>query len=158
MWRGGGRSVGRRCGADAGAASPPEPEEPPPPPEPVFKRPPLQAHEAAMPTASPTASGRRGAARLEEIWSALADQLFVQSAADIAACSAEGVIGSRRHRAQAAARLIAREPLAEIMLAPSLAELIDEPRMVIRVADDDLHDAAAKIDTIAAARGFEAAS
>ena len=40
------------------------------------------------------------------------------------------------------------------MLSTVIAELIDEPRMVIRVADEDLDALSERIDTIAARRGF----
>ena len=40
------------------------------------------------------------------------------------------------------------------MLAAVITELIDEPRMVIRVADDDLDTLSEKIDTITTRRGF----
>ena len=126
---------------------PPEPEEPPPPPEPVFKSADLlQAHEDGY--ADGFANGKAAAeaaatARLSATLDRLADQLeyIVQSAADTAARQREGVIQigaaiSRKLLPDLSRRQGTSE--AEAMLVLVVTELIDEPRMVIRVADDDL--------------------
>src|SRR3954468_3009718 len=126
---------------------PTEPEEPPPPPEPVFKSADLlQAHEdgyadgfANGKAAAETAATARISAALER----LADQLeyIVQSAADTAARQREGVIeiGAAIAR-KLLPDLSRRQGTAEVetMIAAVITDLIDEPRMVIRVADADL--------------------
>ena len=81
----------------------------------------------------------------------------MQSAADTAARQREGVIRigaaiSRKLLPELARRQGTAE--AEAMLGAVITELIDEPRMVIRVADDDLDTISEKIDTIATRRGF----
>ena len=142
---------------------PPEPEEPPPPPEPVFKSSDLlQAHEDGY--ADGFANGKAAAetavtARLAATLERLADQLeyIVQSAADTAARQREGVIQigaaiSRKLLPELARRQGTSE--AEAMLSAVFTELIDEPRMVIRVADDDLDILSEKIDAITTRRGF----
>jgi flagellar assembly protein FliH len=142
---------------------PPEPEEPPPPPEPVFKSADLlQAHEdgyadgfANGKAAAETAATARISAALER----LADQLeyIVQSAADTAARQREGVIeiGAAIAR-KLLPDLSRRQGTAEVetMIAAVITDLIDEPRMVIRVADADLDALSERIDAIAARRGF----
>ena len=147
----------------AKSAPPPEPEEPPPPPEPVFKSADLlQAHEDGY--ADGFANGKAAAeaavnARLSATLERLADQLeyIVQSAADTAARQREGVIQigaaiSRKLLPELARRQGTAE--AEAMLGAVITELIDEPRMVIRVADEDLDALSERIDTITARRGF----
>jgi flagellar assembly protein FliH len=142
---------------------PPEPEEPPPPPEPVFKSSDLlQAHEDGY--ADGFANGKAAAetavtARLAATLERLADQLeyIVQSAADTAARQREGVIQigaaiSRKLLPDLSRRQGTSE--AEAMLGAVVTELIDEPRMVIRVADADLDALSERIDAIAARRGF----
>jgi flagellar assembly protein FliH len=147
----------------AKSAPPPEPEEPPPPPEPVFKSADLlQAHEDGY--ADGFANGKAAAegavnARLSATLERLADQLeyIVQSAADTAARQREGVIEigaaiCRKLLPDLSRRQGTKE--AEAMLGTVIAELIDEPRMVIRVADEDLDALSERIDTITARRGF----
>jgi flagellar assembly protein FliH len=142
---------------------PSEPEEPPPPPEPVFKSADLlQAHEDGY--ADGFANGKAAAeaaavARISATLERLADQLeyIVQSAADTAARQRENVIRigaaiSRKLLPELSRRQGTTE--AEAMLGAVITELIDEPRMVIRVADEDLDTLSEKIDTIAARRGF----
>jgi flagellar assembly protein FliH len=142
---------------------PPEPEEPPPPPEPVFKSADLlQAHEDGYADGFATgkaAAEAAAAARVSATLERLADQLeyIVQSAADTAARQREGVIRigaaiSRKLLPDLSRRQGTTE--AEAMLGAVITELIDEPRMVIRVADDDLDTISEKIDTIATRRGF----
>lgn len=142
---------------------PPEPEEPPPPPEPVFKSADLlQAHEDGY--ADGFANGKAAAeaavnARLTATLERLADQLeyIVQSAADTAARQREGVIEIGAAIARKLLPDLARRQgtaEAEAMLSAVITELIDEPRMVIRVADEDLDAMAERIDTIAQRRGF----
>jgi flagellar assembly protein FliH len=142
---------------------PPEPEEPPPPPEPVFKSADLlQAHEdgyadgfANGKAAAETAATARISAALER----LADQLeyIVQSAADTAARQREGVIeiGAAIAR-KLLPDLSRRQGTAEVetLIATVITDLIDEPRMVIRVADADLDALSERIDAIATRRGF----
>jgi flagellar assembly protein FliH len=142
---------------------PPEPEEPPPPPEPVFKSADLlQAHEdgyadgfANGKAAAETAATARISAALER----LADQLeyIVQRAADTAARQREGVIeiGAAIAR-KLLPDLSRRQGTAEVetMIAAVITDLIDEPRMVIRVADADLDALSERIDAIATRRGF----
>jgi flagellar assembly protein FliH len=142
---------------------PPEPEEPPPPPEPVFSSADLlQAHEDGY--ADGFANGKAAAettasARISATLERLADQLeyIVQSAADTAARQREGVIMigaaiARKLLPELARRQGTAE--AEAMLGAVITELIDEPRMVIRVADDDLDEMSERIEAIAARRGF----
>ena len=124
-----------------------EPEEPPPPPEPVFESADLlQAHEDGY--ADGFANGKAAAeaggdGALSATLERLADQLeyIVQSAADTAARQREGVIRigaaiSRKLLPELSRRQGTAE--AEAMLSAVITELIDEPRMVIRVADEDL--------------------
>jgi flagellar assembly protein FliH len=140
-----------------------EPEEPPPPPEPVFKSADLlQAHEDGY--ADGFANGKAAAeaaaaARLSATLERLADQLeyIVQSAADTAARQREGVIEIGAAIARKLLPDLSRRQgtaEAEAMMSAVITELIDEPRMVIRVADEDLDALSDRIDTIAQRRGF----
>ena len=142
---------------------PSEPEEPPPPPEPVFKSADLlQAHEDGY--ADGFANGKAAAeaaatARLSATLERLADQLeyIVQSAADTAARQREGVIQIGAAIARKLLPDLSRRQgtaEAEAMMGAVITELIDEPRMVIRVADDDLDALSERIDAIATRRGF----
>ena len=142
---------------------PSEPEEPPPPPEPVFKSADLlQAHEDGY--ADGFANGKAAAetavtARLTATLERLADQLeyIVQSAADTAARQREGVIEIGAAIARKLLPDLSRRQgtaEAEAMMSAVITELIDEPRMVIRVADEDLDALSDRIDTIAQRRGF----
>jgi len=144
-------------------APPPEPEEPPPPPEPVFKSADLlQAHEDGY--ADGFANGKAAAeaaavVRVSATLEMLADQLeyLVQSAADTAARQREGVIeiGAAIAR-KLLPDLSRRQGTAEVetLIATVITDLIDEPRMVIRVADADLDALSERIDAIATRRGF----
>ncbi len=142
---------------------PSEPEEPPPPPEPVFKSADLlQAHEDGY--ADGFANGKAAAeaaaaARLSATLERLADQLeyIVQSAVDTAARQREGVIEIGAAIARKLLPDLSRRQgtaEAEAMMSAVITELIDEPRMVIRVADEDLDALSDRIDTIAQRRGF----
>jgi flagellar assembly protein FliH len=142
---------------------PSEPEEPPPPPEPVFKSADLlQAHEDGY--ADGFANGKAAAeaaaaARLAATLERLADQLeyIVQSAVDTAARQREGVIEIGAAIARKLLPDLSRRQgtaEAEAMLSAVITELIDEPRMVIRVADEDLDALSERIDTITTRRGF----
>ncbi|UEM04236.1 flagellar assembly protein FliH [Skermanella rosea] len=154
-----------RLAAESVAAKPPppEPEEPPPPPEPVFKSADLlQAHEDGY--ADGFANGKAQAeaamaARIAATLDRLADQIeyIVQSAAESAARQREGVI---EIGAAIARKLLPdfarRQGTAEIesMIAACVSDLIDEPRLVIRLADADLDALSERIDAITARRGF----
>jgi flagellar assembly protein FliH len=142
---------------------PSEPEEPPPPPEPVFKSADLlQAHEDGY--ADGFANGKAAAeaaatARLAATLERLADQLeyIVQSAVDTAARQREGVIEIGAAIARKLLPDLSRRQgtaEAEAMMSAVITELIDEPRMVIRVADEDLDALSDRMDTIAQRRGF----
>jgi len=142
---------------------PSEPEEPPPPPEPVFKSADLlQAHEDGY--ADGFANGKAAAeaavtARLSATLERLADQLeyIVQSAADTAARQREGVIEIGAAIARKLLPDLSRRQgtaEAEAMMSAVITELIDEPRMVIRVADEDLDALSERIDAVAQRRGF----
>jgi flagellar assembly protein FliH len=142
---------------------PSEPEEPPPPPEPVFKSADLlQAHEDGY--ADGFANGKAAAeaaatARLAATLERLADQLeyIVQSAADTAARQREGVIEIGAAIARKLLPDLSRRQgtaEAEAMMSAVITELIDEPRMVIRVADEDLDALSERIDAVAQRRGF----
>jgi flagellar assembly protein FliH len=142
---------------------PSEPEEPPPPPEPVFKSADLlQAHEDGY--ADGFANGKAAAeaaaaARLAATLERLADQLeyIVQSAVDTAARQREGVIEIGAAIARKLLPDLSRRQgtaEAEAMMSAVITELIDEPRMVIRVADEDLDALSERIDTVAQRRGF----
>jgi flagellar assembly protein FliH len=142
---------------------PSEPEEPPPPPEPVFKSADLlQAHEDGY--ADGFANGKAAAeaaatARLSATLERLADQLeyIVQSAVDTAARQREGVIEIGAAIARKLLPDLSRRQgtaEAEAMMSAVITELIDEPRMVIRVADEDLDALSDRIDTVAQRRGF----
>jgi flagellar assembly protein FliH len=144
-------------------APPPEPEVPPEPPEPVFNSADLlQAHEDGY--ADGFANGKAQAdatvnARIAATLDRLADQIeyIVQSAAEAAARQREGAIQvglaiarkllpdfSRRHGLKE----------VEAMIGTCVNELVDEPRLVIRVADADLDAISERIDTITTRRGF----
>jgi flagellar assembly protein FliH len=142
---------------------PSEPEEPPPPPEPVFKSADLlQAHEDGY--ADGFANGKAAAeaaatARLAATLERLADQLeyIVQSAVDTAARQREGVIEIGAAIARKLLPDLSRRQgtaEAEAMMSAVITELIDEPRMVIRVADEDLDALSERIDAVAQRRGF----
>jgi flagellar assembly protein FliH len=142
---------------------PSEPEEPPPPPEPVFKSADLlQAHEDGY--ADGFANGKAAAeaavnARLSATLERLADQLeyIVQSAVDTAARQREGVIEIGAAIARKLLPDLSRRQgtaEAEAMMSAVITELIDEPRMVIRVADEDLDALSERIDAVAQRRGF----
>ncbi|WP_158047174.1 FliH/SctL family protein [Skermanella pratensis] len=155
-----------RLAAEAVTPKPPppsEPEEPPPPPEPVFKSADLlQAHEDGY--ADGFANGKAQAeaamaARIAATLDHLADQIeyIVQSAAESAARQREGVI---EIGAVIARKLLPdfarRQGTAEIeaMIAACVGDLIDEPRLVIRLADGDLDALSERIDAITTRRGF----
>jgi flagellar assembly protein FliH len=145
---------------------PPEPEpepEPPPPPEPTFgKADLLQAHEdgyadgfaagKAAAEASAAARAAAAAAALEGHLAALLAGLADEAAA-------------RRERAVEVGLAVARKLLpaaardralgeVEAMVAAAAAEMIDEPRLVIRVAEAMAEDLAERLDALTSARGF----
>ncbi|EWY35883.1 hypothetical protein N825_32455 [Skermanella stibiiresistens SB22] len=145
------------------APTPPEPEEPAAPPEPVFKSADLlQAHEDGY--ADGFANGKIQAetaanAKILSTLDRLADQLeyIVMSAAESAARQREGVI---EIGAAIARKLLPdftrRQGTAEIeaMIGACVGDLIDEPRLVIRVADGDLDAVSERINAITTRRGF----
>jgi len=142
---------------------PPQPEEPPEPPEPVFRSADLlQAHEDGY--ADGFANGKAQAettiaAHTASMLDRLADQIeyIVQSAAEGAARQREGAIQVGLAIARKLLpELSRRHGLAEIeaMIGTCVSDLIDEPRLVIRVADDDLDAISERLDPITSRRGF----
>ncbi|HEV7367930.1 FliH/SctL family protein [Arenibaculum sp.] len=142
----------------------PEPEpEPAPPPEPTFSREELlRAHEdgyadgfAAGKAAAETAAAQR-----------LADVLAAAEAALLAMLAqAEASAADRRDEAARIAMAIARKLLptqarrhglaeVEAMIEDCVAEMIEEPRLVVRVHDEMLDEIAGRIDALTTARGF----
>lgn len=145
----------------------PEPEpqqlEPAPPPEPTFSQAELlQAHEDGYGdgfAAGKAAAENAAAIRLEATLSSVADALT--GLLDHAVASA----GERRAEAIEIALSIARKLLpaqerrhglaeVEAMVADCVAELIEEPRLVIRLNDEMLDPVAGRIDELTTARGF----
>ncbi|HSK41648.1 MAG TPA: FliH/SctL family protein, partial [Arenibaculum sp.] len=142
----------------------PEPEpEPAPPPEPTFSRAELlQAHEDGYGdgfAAGKAAAENAAAIRLEATLSSVADALAGLLGHVVAAA------GERRAEAIGIALTIARKllpaqerrhGLAEIeaMITECVAELIEEPRLVIRLNDEMLDPIAERIDEMTTARGF----
>jgi flagellar assembly protein FliH len=147
---------------------PPEPEpeplpEPEPPPEPVFSSAELlRAHEdgyadgfAAGKAAAEAAAATRLAAALGAVEGGLA-RLLGEASASTEAGRREMIgiaLAISRKLLPSFAR---RHGLAEIeeMVAGCIGELVDEPRLVVRVADAMLDAVAEKVEAVAAARGF----
>ncbi|WP_207476526.1 FliH/SctL family protein [Arenibaculum pallidiluteum] len=142
----------------------PEPVEELPPPEPTFSQADLlQAHEdgygdgfAAGKAAAEAAAASRTAASLAAIEAVLARlvvPLEAQTAERREAAVQIGLAIARKLLPQVARR----HALAEIeaMIATTAAEMIDEPRLVVRVADEMLEEVAARMDALTTARGFQ---
>lgn len=142
----------------------PEPEpEPAPPPEPSFSSAELlQAHEdgyadgfAAGKAAAEGATAARLAASLQGIEEMLA-RLLGGAAAEAEAGRREMVGIALAISRKLLPSFSQRHGLAEIeeMVAQCVGELVDEPRLVIRVADAMLDAVAEKVEAVTAARGF----
>jgi flagellar assembly protein FliH len=144
---------------------PPPPLEPEPPPaEPTFSQAELlQAHEDGYADGFANGKAQAEAAvntRLAAILEQLGGQLE-QLLSDVLAMADHRRDETIRIGLTIAQKLLPdfarREGLAEIeaMIATCVAELFDEPRLVIRVNDADLDAVAAQIGDLTTARGFD---
>ena len=144
----------------------PEPEPEPvdlPPPEPTYsKEELLRAHEdgyadgfAAGKAAAESSAASRAAASLGMI-EALLDRLVApleDEAAERRRAATEIGLAVARKLLPHAAR---RHALGEIegVIAAAVSEMIDEPRLVIRIADAMLDEVGERLDALTTARGF----
>lgn len=141
----------------------PDPEPPPPPPEPTFSREELlRAHEDGYAdgfTAGKAAAETAAAQRLADVLAAAEAALLALLA------QAEASAADRRDEAVRVGTAIARKLLpaqarrhglaeVEAMIEDCVAEVIEEPRLVVRVHDGMMDEIAGRIDALTTARGF----
>lgn len=141
----------------------PQPEEPPPPPAPTFSEAEMEAAKAEA-FAAGKAEGERAEAAAAAARTAEAIEQAVALIASADGRIAEACAGAERRSVEISLALmrallpdlLRRRAIEEIeaLLRESLTSLLDEPRLVIRVADEVLDLLNARIGALASRSGF----